>query len=296
MNAVAQFQRFVVLGSSTFWWVLAAWLWPHAPKLALWCFAAPALITPGLIAIQFIAMTIINRTHSEPRTSAYATLRAWWVECSIAFRVFSWAQPFRSRSIADHLPASTQRGVVFVHGFYCNRGLWNHWLRLLKTQNRAFVAVNLEPVFGSIDDYVDIIDSAVQQVTQATGQVPLLVCHSMGGVAARAWLRRRSDVQRVHRIVTIGSPHQGTWLGQLSHATNGQQMKLGSAWIKALGSVPAMDEQATFICFYSDCDNIVFPCRTATLPGADNRFVAGVGHVELVFNQQVMNETLSLLS
>jgi triacylglycerol lipase len=41
-------------------------------------------------------------------------------------------------------------------------------------------------VFGGIDDYAPLIEQAVQQVTQATGRPPLLVCHSMGGLAARA--------------------------------------------------------------------------------------------------------------
>ena len=30
-----------------------------------------------------------------------------------------------------------------------------------------------------------------------------------------------------------------------------------------------------FTCFYGHCDNIVFPASTATLPGADNRHIAG---------------------
>jgi triacylglycerol lipase len=36
-----------------------------------------------------------------------------------------------------------------------------------------------------------------------------------------------------------------------------------------------------FTCFYSHCDNIVFPPATATLPGADNRHIAGVPHVHM---------------
>ena len=72
------------------------------------------------------------------------------------------------------------------------------------------MAVNLEPVFGSIDGYAPQIDAAVQQLTETTGLPPLLVCHSMGGLAARAWLKRMNAESRVHHVVTIGTPHRGT--------------------------------------------------------------------------------------
>jgi len=121
----------------------------------------------------------------------------------------------------------------------------------------------------------------------------VLVCHSMGGVAARAWLRARSADARVHRIITIGSPHHGTWLGRFSHAANGRQMRLHSDWLRQLGSPGAVHK---FTCWYSNCDNIVFPTATATLAGADNRLVQGVAHVELGFHPRVMAESLALIT
>ncbi len=97
-------------------------------------------------------------------------LRAWWGEVRAAPRVFCWRQPFRSRRWPDHLPAAAQgrRGLLLVHGFLCNRGVWNPWLQRLRAQGVPFVAVNLEPVFGSIDDYVAILERAVQQLERCT--------------------------------------------------------------------------------------------------------------------------------
>jgi triacylglycerol esterase/lipase EstA (alpha/beta hydrolase family) len=53
----------------------------------------------------------------------------------------------------------------------------------------------------------------VRRVTQATGLPPVIVAHSMGGLATRAWLRAFSADARVHRVITLGTPHGGTWLG-----------------------------------------------------------------------------------
>ena len=69
-------------------------------------------------------------------------LSAWCQECLIAPRVFLWRQPFRSAAIADSVPAAARgrRGVVLVHGFFCNRGLWNPWMQRLEEEGVPFVA------------------------------------------------------------------------------------------------------------------------------------------------------------
>jgi triacylglycerol lipase len=93
-------------------------------------------------------------------------------KCKAAPQVFCWRQPFFSQRWPDHLPADAQgrRGVLLVHGFVCNRGVWNPWLQRLHARDVPFVAVNLEPVFGSIDDYVGILEQAVRRLEAATGK------------------------------------------------------------------------------------------------------------------------------
>jgi len=117
----------------------------------------------------------------------------------------------------------------------------------------------------------------------------------MGGLALRAWLRAADNEARVHHVVTIGTPHGGTWLGRFSQVTNGSQMRLGSAWLTQLRSVESPQRYARFTCWYTNCDNIVFPTSTGSLPGADNRLMRGVAHVSLAFDAQVMQSSLALL-
>jgi pimeloyl-ACP methyl ester carboxylesterase len=224
-------------------------------------------------------------------------LRAWAGECLAAPRLFCWAQPFRSRRFPDRLvsPAAGVRGVVLLHGYLCNRGAWNLWLHRLIGEGRPFVALNLEPAFGRIDDCVPLIEEAVERITQATGLPPLLVGHSMGGVAMRAWLRQARAPHRVHRFVTLGSPHAGTWMARFGHSPNARQLRPGHPWLQALAqdSDPAWHHH--FVCFYSNVDNIVFPPLCATLPGADNRLLRGLAHVQMVLRPEVMQEVLDLM-
>ena len=165
----------------------------------------------------------------------------------------------------------------------------------LQDAGRVYEAISLEPVFGSIDDYRLPIDNAVRRVMAATGVVPLLVCHSMGGLAARAWLEGQPAGGPAHHVVTIGTPHRGTWLARWGHSTNTRQMQLGSDWLARLNDAQTASSVHQFTCWYSTADNIVFPSSTATLFGADNRELHGVAHVQMAFLPQVVSETLAML-
>lgn len=298
-SSLATFQRIITLA------LLAGallWLLAFRDHGIWWSSAGFVSIVTGyssFLALELLTQRWINRLDPAPRAAGLQLVRAWMAETLQAPRVFCWRQPFRWRAIPDRLAPADElrgrRGVVFVHGFVCNRGFWNPWLKRLRGTGHAFAAVNLEPVLGSIDHYSQIIDAAVRAVTHASGLPPLLVCHSMGGLAARAWLRDFSSSSRIHRVVTIATPHRGTWLARYSRIRNGQQMAIGSQWLRSLEAAEP-GGHLSFICWYSNCDNVVFPVSTATLPGADNRLVAGVAHVELAFHQRVMDDSFALLN
>ena len=272
-------------------WAGASWLWVG---LAL----GLAMLHVPLMAVEFGLLRWINRADTAPAATPAETLRAWAGEAIGAFRVFGWQQPWRWRRFDDHLPADAmgRRGLILVHGFVCNRGLWNPWWPRLIEAGVPCIAVNLEPVFGSIDRYPPLIEATVQRMTQATGRPPLLVAHSMGGIALRAWLRDFDADDRVHGVITVGSPHHGTWLGRFGYAPNAQQMRWHSRWLLALAATEPASRYRRFTCFWGHCDNIVFPASTATLPGADNRHLRGHAHVHLLKHPQVLATVLQRLT
>lgn len=76
-------------------------------------------------------------------------------------------------------------------------------------------------------------------------------------------------------------------------------MRLDSRWLMQLQAdeaALAAQPYAPFICHYSDCDNIVYPARTATLAGADNRLHPGVAHVHLAFSELIFQDLWQRLS
>jgi len=291
---VARAQRWLVFG----WLVLAigwtSFWWPRSPTIAIAGLLVLTCSHAVFLAIEFALCFRVGANDPLPRASPWQCCKAWLAESAASPRVFCWYQPFRWRAVPDHLPHAQRRGVVLIHGFVCNRAFWNPWLRELRAADRAFVAVDLEPVFGSIDRYVQTIEAAIVRVTTATGLPPVLICHSMGGLAARAWLRD-ADGTRVHRIVTLGTPHRGTWLARFGRTANGRQMRMGGDWLERIDGERDSVRQVPFTCWYSNCDNIVFPTSVATLPGADNRLAAGRGHVQMAFDAQVRREALALV-
>jgi len=293
-SKLARLQRWAPLGLLAAAIAAGVLLWPWSPIGAVIVALLIAFLHAGVLALEFLMLRLATRDDPAPKPSLRQLVSAWAREVVDDAVVFGWRQPFDWRREPDRLegaPGTT--GIVFIHGFVCNRGFWTPWLRQARARGHAFVAVNLEPVFCSIDGYSRIIDEAVQAVTRATGRPPLLVCHSMGGLAARAWLRHDGGRTRVAHVVTIGTPHRGTWIARFSRLPNGRQMRVGCDWLNALpGAEP--DAARLFTCWYSNCDNIVFPPSTATLPAADNRFLEGAAHVDLAFRPAVVEHTFAL--
>lgn len=290
---LARLQRFTTL-SLIFWAGLWA-AWAISKGHPLWAAAGAALVLLGyaaILAVEFVWRHQQNRDDPAPRATVFQVLRAWWKEVITAPLVFCWQQPFRSQRFVDTPlnAVANKTAVLLVHGFVCNRGLWNPWLGRLQQQGVPFCAVNLEPPWASIDDYANTIDMAIRRLHAATGQPVLLVAHSMGGLAIRAWLRRSGADDLVQHVITIGSPHQGTWLARFAFTRNGQQMQRKSPWLEALAATETTACRAKFTCFFSHCDNIVFPASTASLPGANNVHLSGCAHVHMARNEVIFQE------
>ena len=269
--------------------------WPAGVWIGLYVLV---LGHPTMLAVEFALARRVGRRANGVAAPLASLVRAWFGEWRMSTIAFGWRMPWRSTAWPDHLPRSARglRGVVFVHGYLCNRAIWNPWLARLTKLDRAFVAVSLEPVFGDIEGYADTIERAVRRVETVTGLAPIVVAHSMGGVAARAWLRTREGHATSHghehaaRVITIGTPHRGTWLAGLALSSNAKQMRTGGAWMAALQAAETPDHAAMFTSWWSDCDQIVFPPPTAVLAGSESHQVRGVAHLALVDREEIWAE------
>ncbi|MGM9514851.1 esterase/lipase family protein [Roseateles sp. DB2] len=276
--------------------LLGAWGWRHWGLPGALLMGWTGLFGWTLLVLPvFVLLRRLPRPEGQPQATLTQCLRAAALEWWAYEKVFSWQQPFGASRCPDVCDGrhKGRRGVLLLHGFRCNRGLWHHWVRRLNAQGVPHVALSLEPPFASIDDYAEQIESAIRRLEQATGLPPVVVAHSMGGLALRAWRRAvHAAPERLHQVFTLGTPHAGTVMAQLSGAPNAKQMRARSAWLQALAESESAAWWRRFTCVYSCCDQVVCPSVLALLPEAQTLAVPASGHLQLVYEPMVMDAVM----
>jgi len=124
----------------------------------------------------------------------------------------------------------------------------------------------------------------------------ILVAHSMGGLACRAYLRRHGR-GKVGRLITLGSVHCGTRLARLGLGPNARQMQIGNPWLIALGATNAVHLPPGLLQFSVITTTTFFRKRQ------DRRWrvpriiaIAGVSHVGMAFSPAILDTLLETLA
>ena len=216
-----------------------------------------------------------------------------------AITLFTFVQPFEQLFLDGDRIRKPQAGrlpVLLVHGYQCNRGVWYRQRARLERAGWVVATINLEPVFASIDDYVEPLHRRIEELCAAAGtpQV-ILVGHSMGGLAARAYLRAYGSA-RAAKLVTLGSPHHGSRLAALGPGLNARQMLPGSAWLAALNAPGAVPLPTHTVSARSLYDNYVMPQDSPRLSGARDADLGPVGHLGMLLSGAVTRFLLDELS
>ncbi len=290
---IARLLRLIVAAEVLVIFLAAFWLtrfadWP------LWLAALAALAITPLAPAWFIGLqSLIGASQRRnwrgelegqqaPIPTVRAALRAWIGETVASLHAFvlrmPWfgETPLRSGDDPYHLP------VLLVHGYFCNRAVWRTMAKRLARRGHAIESVNLEPIFGGIDDYVPTIEAAVDRLCARTGASRVAVIgHSMGGLALRAWIRRYG-AGRLAAAITLGAPHHGTLSATFGIGRNTSQMRWGSTWLATLAQSETAQIRQLFTVIITLHDNVVMPQALQTLEGSRTVVLGGVGHVALV--------------
>lgn len=169
------------------------------------------------------------------------------------------------------------RVVLMQHGYVNNGAVWVFTARALEARGYRVFTMD-QPPFASIDAMGELLAGRLDEVLRITGATRLtLVAHSMGGLICRAYLRRFGG-DKVDQLITMGSPHQGTFHAKLARGANGRQMRAGNAWLTSLGETPV---GIPFTSIYSIHDTIISPQDSSVMVGADNVQLSAVGHVSM---------------
>lgn len=214
----------------------------------------------------------------EAHTTAatWCVLTAMEVAATLCVALLSLV-PLRSRPLDD----DGRRSIVLVAGWAMPAGAMRWLAHRLRTAGWARVYPVGLGAWWSLDDGADRLAEALAalRATHAVGDVDV-VAAGLGGLAARALLRRDGTRTRVRRLVTLGTPHQGTiaasWLrvGPWAHEARPAA---------AAGEPPEGDAVA----IASAHDAVQVPATLAYWPGAFNVGLRDVGHLGMLCSTRV---------
>ncbi len=278
------------------WYLVRAAAWSPAQALAgafAWALALRAVLVAASFAISRIYASPTPREH---RLGLAAWIRVYLAELGAYILVYNFYQPFEPLLAGEERLqplASPRLPVLLLHGYVCNRGFMLPLRNFLRAQGITAYTHNLEPIYADIGSYAEALARRIDEICAASGAEKLIiVAHSMGGLAARAYLRRHG-ARRVAKLVTLGTPHCGTELARFAAGKNARQMEPGNAWLEQLNStalaVPTLS-------IFSYQDEIVAPQISGALAGADCSGISGGGHVGLPFSRRVRALLLAALA
>lgn len=197
-------------------------------------------------------------------------------------------------------PPVRRRPVMLVHGWIHNRSAF---LLMQQGLRRAGLGplhtFEYQSMTGDLDRIARRLGPAVEQLV---GRSPrgdcVLIGHSMGGLIARQYVQELGGHALVDTVVTLGTPHRGTWTAWFGAGRAIEQCRPGSAYLRQLerGARPGL---ARWISYYSDLDFMITPAISAKLlhPAlrADNVRVRDIGHLSMLLSRPLLADVVRRL-
>jgi pimeloyl-ACP methyl ester carboxylesterase len=256
------------------------------------------------------ALTQVTRALCSPAGVVGAALETAWVSTHLALYPFGLCGRAEDAAVGDrysvtHLPP-LQRSLVIgdveaagtpillVHGMGDNRSIFTLLRRgLLRRGFGRVRTLNYSPLTADVRTAAALLALEVEQLVAETGYERVhVVGHSLGGLIARYYVTRLGGDQRVHTLVTLGTPHSGTYSAYALPSRLCRQLRPGSGLMRELAE-PVPGCRTRFLAYWSDLDQLVLPQAHARLEHPDlaahNIEVHGLGHMSLPISGRVVH-------
>lgn len=166
-----------------------------------------------------------------------------------------------------------KRSVILLHGIFGQRHVyWNVFRRrLAKSGFRHHECIIPYGMLGDLRLAAGYLKEKVDATLRhdEAGKVDL-VCHSAGGLVARYYLMYLDGAKNVGTVVTMGTPHQGTYLSYLlpgPMVAIARQTRPGSHFIEEISQPGAVPPGIKFFNIWSPVDGVVLPHHNSKLAG-----------------------------
>ena len=265
-----------VAGGANLWWYVVG-----APLVYFGIF--------GAITLWWFVLAWIFRSNRPPdrRIGLAASVGLFWGELQanrqsgLRMALYHWL-------MRDPAPAPAATPVLLLHGVLCNAGaMYGLHRDLLARRVGPVYTMSYGPPLVSIEVFADQVAAKVDAILGATGASRVaIVGHSMGGIVARAYLRR-NGTQKVAAVITLGAPHHGSIHAWIFPGVCLGQLRPGNAWLAELNRTEGKPSSVRLVSLWSWHDSMVAPQTSARLEGAENIELTGIGHNALLGDDRV---------
>lgn len=207
----------------------------------------------------------------------------------------------RKRSLLASDPETARTPVVLVHGWFHNGSAFLVMSRALKRAGFQHVhQLGYSPLVHDVPTAAGLLAVEVRRVLAAHGaERCMVVGHSMGGLVARSYVQDLGGEDTVDTVITLGTPHRGTYASYLGLGPAAVQMRPGSDFLRGLEAT-ARPSRVRWVAYYSDLDFLITPAVSAKLvhPAfqATNVRLRDTGHLSLLLSSEVLRGVVDWLS
>lgn len=190
---------------------------------------------------------------------------------------------------------SAGRAVVLIPGFLDTPGLFHRMEPALRRAGHRTAAFRLSPSTGArgMDELAEDLGAFIEE--RFPGQPVSILGFSLGGIVARYWVQRLGGLARTERLITVSTPHRGTFPAYLFPLRGIRQLRWGSEFLRDLNRDHATLEACGIASIWSPVDYMIIPPVSARLGiGHERRLFIPV-HAWIPRSRRVIREVLRLL-
>lgn len=175
------------------------------------------------------------------------------------------------------VPGYAEPSWYFMYGLYKD----------LKKAGYAVEGINLFPNFASAEEQAVKVQAHVETLKRRLGVNKVnLVVHSFGGLISRYYIQELGGQEHVQNLVTIATPHHGTYTAYLGPGDSAVQLRPKSAFLQQLNANGFTRPPVQYTSIWSNLDEIVIPPRHAIMPDSQVHYVPWTGHLTIMFSQR----------
>lgn len=205
-----------------------------------------------------------------------------------------------------------QTPVLLLYGFFSSRRTMTQLERHLTLRGHQVMSFNLGGLLGTfftadIVETANFIDYKIKRQFERHGFKKIqIVAHSKGGLVALWWALKLGGHRYCDKIITMGTPYEGTWLTYLALVTplgflwrDVGQMRPGSAFLSDLKNAEVPSTLKIY-CVHSRRDQIAKDGEGVFHPTPPSPQVTAIpmhdiGHFEMLYRPEIADKVADLL-